>query len=180
MAVLRRDSGGEGSWHRVVALGSGSSPFLAGRRATIGRTISLRAAILLQIAAATGLGTEALASNQITMTVWNFASYGLDALATSAQILVGQGLGSKDRERVKAVLGRCLNRGLVYGAVLGIALAALSGVPPTLMSPDPAVRNLATHSLWIAAVAFPIASVACRQHVDGVLIGAGDTAKLAT
>ena len=142
------------------------------------RTISLRAAILLQIAAATGLGTEALASNQITMTVWNFASYGLDALATSAQILVGQGLGSKDRERVKAVLGRCLNRGLVYGAVLGIALAALSGFLPTLMSPDPAVRNLATHSLWIAAAALPIASVA--YMLDGVLIGAGDTAKLAT
>lgn len=141
------------------------------------RTICLRAAILLQIAAATGLGTEALASNQITMTVWNFAAYGLDALATSAQILVGQGLGAADRDRVKSVLGRCLNRGLVYGAVLGLIIFALSWFLPTLVSEDPAVRSLATHSLWIAALAIPIASVA--YMLDGVLIGAGDTNKLA-
>lgn len=142
------------------------------------RTLSLRAAILLQIAAATGLGTQALASNQITMTVWNFAAYGLDALATSAQILVGQGLGSGSRERVRAVLSRCLNRGAVYGAFLGVGLFALSWFIPTLMTQDPTVRDLATHSLWIAAVALPVASVA--YMLDGVLIGAGDTRKLAT
>ncbi|MGO1592246.1 MAG: MATE family efflux transporter [Ancrocorticia sp.] len=141
------------------------------------RTVSLRAAILLQITAATGLGTEALASNQITMTVWNFAAYGLDALATSAQILVGQGLGSADRARVKTVLGRCLNRGFVYGAGLGVIIFGLSWFLPTLVSEDPAVRTLATQSLWIAALAIPIASVA--YMLDGVLIGAGDTNKLA-
>ena len=111
------------------------------------------------------------------MTMWNFASYGLDALATSAQILVGQGLGSSDKNRVKAVLGRCLNRGVAYGSVLGVALAALSWLLPTFMSPDPAVQNLATHSLWITSLALPIASVA--YMLDGVLIGAGDTGKLA-
>lgn len=141
------------------------------------RTLSLRAAILLQIAAATGLGTEALASNQITMTMWNFASYGLDALATAAQILVGQGLGSGSHSRVRTVLARCLNRGFIYGAVLGIVLFALSWLIPLAMSQDPAVRTLATHSLWIAAAALPIASVA--YMLDGVLIGAGDTGRLA-
>ncbi|MFT0847511.1 MATE family efflux transporter [Actinomycetaceae bacterium L2_0104] len=141
------------------------------------RTISLRAAILLQIAAATGLGTQALASNQITMTVWNFAAYGLDALATAAQILVGQGLGSGSRERVRTVLSRCLNRGFLYGGFLGVGLFALSWLIPVFMSQDPAVRTLATHSLWIAAIALPIASVA--YMLDGVLIGAGDTSRLA-
>lgn len=141
------------------------------------RTLSLRAAILLQIAAATGLGTQALASNQITMTVWNFAAYGLDALATAAQILVGQGLGSGSRERVRAVLSRCLNRGFLYGGFLGVGLFALSWFIPMLMSQDPAVRALATHSLWIAAVALPVAAVA--YMLDGVLIGAGDTGRLA-
>lgn len=141
------------------------------------RTLSLRAAILLQIAAATGLGTQALASNQITMTIWNFAAYGLDALATAAQILVGQGLGSGSRERVRTVLSRCLNRGFLYGGFLGVALFALSWFIPTLMSQDPAVRMLATYSLWIAAIALPIAAVA--YMLDGVLIGAGDTGRLA-
>lgn len=141
------------------------------------RTISLRAAILLQIAASTSLGTIALASNQITMTFWNFAAYGLDALATAAQILVGQSLGSHDHERVREVLGRCLNRGLVYGAWLGGALFALSWILPRLISTDSAVRGLATHCLWVTALALPLASIA--YMLDGVLIGAGDTRKLA-
>lgn len=161
----------------VLPSGAGVLRSLRDAGPLIIRTVCLRAAILLQIAAATGLGTEALASNQVTMTMWNFASYGLDALATSAQILVGQGLGSSDKNRVKAVLGRCLNRGVAYGSVLGVALAALSWLLPKFMSPDPAVQNLATHSLWITSLALPIASVA--YMLDGVLIGAGDTGKLA-
>lgn len=76
------------------------------------------------------------------------------------------------------MLSRCLNRGVVYGAFLGGGLFVLSGLIPMFMTQDPAVRSLATHSLWIAAVALPIASVA--YMLDGVLIGAGDTRKLAT
>lgn len=141
------------------------------------RTVSLRAAILLQIATSTSLGTVALASNQVTMTVWNFSAYGLDALATAAQILVGQSLGKKDPARVRTVLARCLNRGLLYGSIVALALFALSWFIPTLISTDPAVRTLATQCLWITAIALPIASVA--YMLDGVLIGAGDTKRLA-
>ena len=141
------------------------------------RTLCLRAAIILQITAATRLGTEALASNQITMTVWNFAAYGLDALATAAQVLVGQGLGAKDVARVRAVLARCLNRGVLTGALLGVILLLLSPLIPALMTGDGAVRNLATHSLWVIAFCLPIAAVA--YMLDGVLIGAGDARRLA-
>ncbi len=175
-SVVLRSARREGA--ALTPSGAGVLRSLRDAGPLIVRTLSLRAAILLQIAAATGLGTQALASNQITMTVWNFAAYGLDALATAAQILVGQGLGSGSRERVRAVLARCLNRGAVYGAFLGVGLLALSGLIPMFMTQDPAVRSLATHSLWIAAVALPIASVA--YMLDGVLIGAGDTRKLAT
>ncbi len=175
-SVVLRSARTEGA--ALTPSGAGVLRSLRDAGPLIVRTLSLRAAILLQIAAATGLGTQALASNQITMTVWNFAAYGLDALATAAQILVGQGLGSESRERVRAVLSRCLNRGAVYGGFLGVGLFALSWLIPTLMSQDPTVRGLATHSLWIAALALPIASVA--YMLDGVLIGAGDTRKLAT
>lgn len=175
-SVVLRNARREGA--ALTPSGAGVLRSLHDAGPLIVRTLSLRAAILLQIAAATGLGTQALASNQITMTVWNFAAYGLDALATAAQILVGQGLGSGSRERVRAVLSRCLNRGVVYGAFLGGGLFVLSGLIPMFMTQDPAVRSLATHSLWIAAVALPIASVA--YMLDGVLIGAGDTRKLAT
>lgn len=141
------------------------------------RTASLRGAILLQIAGATTLGTVALASNQIVMTVWNFAAYGLDSLATAAQILVGQSLGSKDRERVDAVLRRCLVWGVRVGAGLGIALAVVSSLIAQVISHDDAVRQLSTQTLWLTSASLPVAALA--YMLDGVLIGAGDTRKLA-
>ncbi|WP_124054459.1 MATE family efflux transporter [Arcanobacterium ihumii] len=141
------------------------------------RTLSLRGAILLQIAAATSLGTVALAANQIVMTVWNFAAYGLDSLATAAQILVGQNLGSQDKHRVHHVLHRCLSWGARVGFGLGIILGALSFFIPRIMTTDPSVQHLATQTMWVTSVSMPIAAIA--YMLDGVLIGAGDTRKLA-
>lgn len=158
---------------------SGSGVLRAMRDAVplIIRTLSLRGAILLQITAATSLGTFALAANQIVMTMWNFAAYGLDSLATAAQILVGQGLGAKNRERVRFVLRRCLAWGRRVGIMLGILLACAAPFISTLMVTNPQVRELATHTMWLVAVAFPLAAVA--YMLDGVLIGAADTRVLA-
>lgn len=141
------------------------------------RTVSLRTAILLLIAATSGLGAVALATNQIVMTLWNFMSYGLDSLATAAQILVGQALGSGDHARVRRILDRCVLWGLWVGAGLGALLVALSFVVPWVMSSDDDVRVLSRTVLWIAALALPVASLAFM--LDGVLIGAGDTRRLA-
>ncbi|MDP9806366.1 putative MATE family efflux protein [Trueperella bonasi] len=141
------------------------------------RTLSLRGAIILQISAATSLGTLALATNQIVMTMWNFAAFGLDALATAAQILVGQGLGSGSRERVRLVLKRNLVVGVRIGVVLGVLLAGLSFVIPHVMTIDDDVAWLATQAMWVTSAALPIAAVA--YMLDGVLIGAGDTKRLA-
>lgn len=165
--------------HRVGLRPSGTGVLLALRDAVplIIRTLSLRGAILLQISAATGLGTIALAANQIVMTMWNFAAYGLDALATAAQILVGQGLGSGDRERVRAIVRRCLIYGVKVGAALGVVLASLSFVIPGVMSVDRDVAWLATQAMWVTSAAMPLAAVI--YILDGVLIGAGDTRKLA-
>ncbi|MCF2707243.1 MATE family efflux transporter [Arcanobacterium haemolyticum] len=163
---------------KVTPSGAGVLASLRSAGPLIVRTVCLRIAILLQISSATHMGTVALASNQITMSVWNFAAYGLDALATAAQILVGQSLGSGDKPRVHAVLARCLNRGLWYGSWLGVLVLVLSPVLPRVMSTEADVRWLATQTLWVVAVALPLASVA--YMLDGVLIGAGDTAKLAT
>ena len=165
--------------HNTSLLPSGAGVLTSVKDAgpLIVRTISLRLAILLQISVATSMGTVALASNQITMSFWNFAAFGLDALATSAQILVGQGLGSGKKARVRAVLNRCLNRGVYYGTWLGVAMFALSWILPILMTSDPEVHALATHTMWVTALAMPIASVA--YMLDGVLIGAGDTRRLA-
>lgn len=140
------------------------------------RTVCLRAAILVQIAVATGLGTAPLAANQITMTLWNFAAYGLDSLATAAQILVSNEVGAGG-SRVRFVLQRCLRFGTLTGVVLGVALAAASPFLPQLMGAGVDVRPFATVTLIVIAVFLPVASVA--YILDGVLIGASDTRRLA-
>lgn len=141
------------------------------------RTVSLRGALLLHIGAATALGTIPLAASQIVMTVWNFAAYGLDSLATAAQILVGQGSGTGNRSQVRMVLRRCLWWGLLVGLVLGILLAIASVGIVRIMTTEPDVQTLAMYTLWVACSTLPIASIA--YMLDGVLIGAGDTRTLA-
>lgn len=141
------------------------------------RTLSLRASILLTITAATALGTTALAAHQIINSVWNFAAYGLDALAIAAQALVGQALGAAASQRVQDVLHRCLWWGVGVGTVVGIVLAAAAPWIPRIFSTSDGVRDWAAWGLIVCAVGLPIAAVA--YMLDGVLIGAGDTRYLA-
>lgn len=141
------------------------------------RTLCLRGGILLTVAAATALGTTALAAHQIINSIWNFAAYGLDALAIAAQALVGQALGAAASQRVRHVLDRCLTWGLGVGAVLGVILAVASPWIPRAFSSSGDVVSWAMSGLLVCAVGLPIAAIA--YMLDGVLIGAGDTKHLA-
>lgn len=201
---------GMGGWLAFVvariARGSGAS-LAPSRRGILGalgqswplivRTVCLRASILAEIAAATSLGTVALAANQIAMTVWQFAAYGLDSLAMAAQILISTAIGASSAAKdgaspaqqdgsegqtepigdVPAVLSRCLRYGVATGIGLGVALAAASVPIPASMGAESAVRSLSTGTLIVIACCLPLASVA--YILDGVLIGAQDTRRLA-
>ncbi len=162
------------------------------------RTIYLRLALLLQVATAAAFGADFLASNQILMATWNFAAYGLDALAGAAQILIGQSLGkyqslicthtTKQQQvsstevtnalnDVQAILDRCLRWGWWSGVIIGISFVPLSFVLPQLFSLNPLVQNITNISLWILGLGMPLASLS--YLLDGILIGANDTRKLA-
>ncbi|WP_317259854.1 MATE family efflux transporter [Kocuria atrinae] len=74
------------------------------------RTLSLRAAILATVVVATAQGAENLAAYQLTMTVFNFLAFALDALAIAAQALLGKELGaatSTNRTSVTACVTSC-------------------------------------------------------------------------
>lgn len=86
--------------------GVGLAPRRRGLRASLGagtpllvRTLSLRAAILATVWAATSLGELPLAAHQVVNSLWSFSSFALDALAIAAQALVGTALGQADAER---------------------------------------------------------------------------------
>ncbi|MBO9556194.1 MATE family efflux transporter [Cellulomonas sp.] len=136
------------------------------------RTLSLRAAILLTVWVATGLGAVALAGHQVVNAVWGLAAFALDALAIAAQALVGHALGAADVVRTRAVLRRTLQWGVGAGAVLGVLVGGASFVYVRLFTTDPAVRHAAVVALVVAAVTMPMAGWVFV--LDGVLIGAGD------
>ncbi len=141
------------------------------------RTVSLRAAMLLAVFVATGLGSDELAAFQITMTLFATLAFALDALAIAAQALVGKGLGSGDTAGVRAVLARCLQWGIGGGAVLGLFLIAVSGVLGLVFTSDPDVAGLLPPALIVLGLSVPLGGLVFV--LDGVLIGAGDARYLA-
>ncbi|MBG6237518.1 putative MATE family efflux protein [Mycetocola sp. CAN_C7] len=141
------------------------------------RTVSLRAAILLAVFVATGLGTSELAGFQVVMTIFTLTAFALDALAIAAQALIGKGLGAADTEGVLAVLLRCLQWGVGSGVVLGLVVAGTSGVTGLLFTGDPALAALLMPSLLVLGLSTPLAGFVFV--LDGVLIGAGDARYLA-
>ena len=141
------------------------------------RTLSLRAAILLAVFTATGLGTDELAGFQIVMTMFSTLAFALDALAIAAQALVGRGLGAGGVSLVRAVLGRCLFWGVGGGAVLGIGTIALAWVIPPVFTSAASVVDLLPPALVVLGFAVPLFGYVFV--LDGVLIGAGDARYLA-
>jgi len=141
------------------------------------RTVSLRAALLVTVAVATGIGTDELAGWQIVFTIFSAAAFALDALAIAAQALIGKELGAGDERQVHRVLRRTVAWGAWFGVVVGALIAALSGVLGIVFTGDPAVAALVQPALLILAVAQPIAGVVFV--LDGVLMGANDARYLA-
>ncbi|WP_194762432.1 MATE family efflux transporter [Microbacterium sp. UFMG61] len=141
------------------------------------RTVSLRAALLVTVAVATGLGTRELAGWQIVFTIFSAAAFALDALAIAAQALIGKELGAGDERQVHRVLRRTVAWGAWFGVAVGALIAALSGVLGIVFTGDPAVATLVQPALLILAVAQPIAGVVFV--LDGVLMGANDARYLA-
>lgn len=141
------------------------------------RTASLRAAMLLAIFWATGLGTAELAGFQLIMTVFSTCAFALDALAIAAQALVGKGLGAGDVALVRRVLWRCVLWGVGAGVVMGALLAVLSAPIGLGLSGDPMIAALIQPGLLLLALGAPLAGFVFV--LDGVLIGAGDGRYLA-
>ena len=169
---------------RFGAAGTSAAPTFHGMRATaqVGswlllRTASLRAAILVTVLAATGLGEVTLASHQLVFTLFSTLAFALDALAIAAQALIGHELGRDDRPAVRALTRVMVRWSLGFGLVTGALLAVLAGVLPPLFTPDPAVQAGAAAGLLVLAAGQPLAGYVFV--LDGVLIGADDARYLA-
>ncbi|MBV7363089.1 MATE family efflux transporter [Actinomycetaceae bacterium TAE3-ERU4] len=157
------------------------SPSLAGAKSVglagaplMVRTVNLRLSFILTTWAATRVGAGALAGHQIIISIWDLGSYAMDALAIASQALIGHGLGTGEKERVRTVLRRCLRWGIWIGLAVGLIFSSLSFFLPRLFTSDPTVISAASIALIIAGLGLPLAGYVFI--LDGVLIGA-DRAK---
>lgn len=141
------------------------------------RTVSLRIALLATVGVATGIGTEELAGWQIVFTIFSAAAFALDALAIAAQALIGKGLGAGDEPQVRRVLARTVAWGAWFGVLVGVVIAASSGVLGIVFTGDPTVAQVVQPALLVLAAAQPVAGVVFV--LDGVLMGANDVRYLA-
>ena len=193
----------------------GLAPSRTGLRASLGsgapllvRTVSLRAAILTTVWAATALGAVPLAAHQVVNSLWSFAAFALDALAVAAQALVGTALGQADAAGERAgdaggaaagadgtraapsgpaphtsALGvdAILRRTLGWGAATGAVIGVV------LAAASPWLPWLFTSEAAVASAARPALLVAASAMplagavflFDGILMGAGDGRYLA-
>jgi MATE family multidrug resistance protein len=134
------------------------------------RTISLLLIFTFFVHLSADLSAVALAANQILLGFLSLISYGLDGFAQSAETLVGEALGARD----KRLLSGALWGNLFWGLSLAVAMSAILWligpvVLPWFSANPQVVETAQAHYTWI--VAMPMIGVWCYL-LDGVFIGA--------
>ncbi|MGB3414385.1 MAG: MATE family efflux transporter [Microbacteriaceae bacterium] len=141
------------------------------------RTITLRLGLMAAVAIGTTMGTETLATYQIIFTLYSVTSFALDALAISAQAMVGKALGASDAAGAQAVIRRTIFWGILSGAIIGLIIICLSPFIARIFSDDPAILNMAPWPLIVLGISMPLGGFVFV--LDGVLMGAADVRYLA-
>lgn len=169
LALLRRRAADEGWEMRAVSLRS-TRPLLSVGGLLIVRTLLLVSSLAIATRAASAIGTTAVAAHQVVSQLWFLAAMIIDALAITAQALVGEAWGGGRRGAARAVADRLYRWGLVAGLVIGAAMWAAGFVAGHLFDLEPAVDEAVRAALLVAALMQPIAALVFVA--DGVYLGA--------
>jgi putative MATE family efflux protein len=141
------------------------------------RTAALLGCFVLATAVCARIGAATVAAHQIAFEIYGFLALVLDAIAIAGQVIVGRALGAGSVDEAAAAGRRMIELSLAGGVAIGIVFFALTDVVPQAFTSDPKVIDQA-HELWpMFCVMWPVAAIAFA--LDGILIGAGDTAFLA-
>jgi len=133
------------------------------------RTFFVQLPFFAFTALAAGFGDRILAANAVLMQLFFIMSYGLDALAHTAESLTGHAFGARDRAGLRAAAGYTLFWSVVIAVAVSALYALAGGVFIDLLTTLPDVRETARDYLpWLALA--PLAAVGAF-HLDGVFIG---------
>jgi putative MATE family efflux protein len=140
------------------------------------RTAALYASFLVAAAVCAHLGDAELGAHQIATQLFFFLALILDAVAIAGQVIVGRMLGAGDAEGAYSAAVRMIAWSFVVGAAFTALFLPLGHVLPRAFTADDAVLQQAL-LLWpYFALMQPLAGIVFA--LDGILIGAGDTAFL--
>jgi MATE family multidrug resistance protein len=179
VAIVMRELARRGAikppWSEVIEPASLKRLFGVNRDIFI-RTLCLLIAFAHFKIVGTAFGTETLAANLILLIFLDLTSYGLDAFANAAEIMVGKAVGARDRARFKLV-SRLAHAWSAGTAVLAMLLLMAAG--PWifgLFTDQESVRQAAEPYIFWAAL-LPVTSF-WAFVLDGIFIGATRTAAL--
>ena len=140
------------------------------------RTAALYASFLVAAAVCAHLGDAELGAHQIATQLFFFLALILDAVAIAGQVIVGRMLGAGDAEGAYSAAVRMIAWSFVVGAAFTALFLPLGHVLPRAFTDDDAVLHQSL-LLWpYFALMQPLAGIVFA--LDGILIGAGDTAFL--
>ncbi len=123
-----------------------------------------------------GLGDRTLAANAVLLQLFFFMSFGLDALAHTAETLTGNAFGARDRATLRSATAYTLGWSLLVALAVSGFYALGGGALIDLLTTLPEVRASAREYLpWM--VVAPLVAVGAF-HLDGVFIGTTRTVEL--
>jgi putative MATE family efflux protein len=140
------------------------------------RTTALYASFLVAASVLARMGDAEIGAHQIAFQLFVFLALVLDAVAIAGQVIVGRMLGAGDANGAHAAALRMIGWSTLVGAGFAAVLLPLAHVVPRAFTGDPAVLAQAA-KLWpFFALMQPLGGAVFA--LDGILIGAGDTAYL--
>jgi putative MATE family efflux protein len=140
------------------------------------RTAALTASFVVAASVLARMGDAQIGAHQIAYQLFLFLALVLDAVAIAGQVLVGRMLGAGDADGAFDAAARMIGWSVVLGAAFAVVLLPLADVIPRAFTADASVREQA-RAMWpLFALMQPLAGAVFA--LDGILIGASDTAYL--
>lgn len=104
-------------------------------------------------------GIEVIAASNITTTAWNLFCVIMFAFGTAVSIIVGQKLGSGDREGAVDAADKLLFATFASQCMISVIIIATAGLIPELYNVEPYVKELSRDFLIICGISLPFHSI---------------------
>ena len=116
------------------------------------------------------MGINQLATIEILLIIFSLSSYSLDAFAHSAETLVGNSIGAKNKRGLFLTIKHSTELAFLFSLIIGLFLYCFGYFIISVFTDIQILRKL-TNELWMLVVITPFISMLAFQ-LDGVFIGA--------